>query len=57
MILPDLFEFAYVPNWFDHLSSLAEMAMPESWRFTYPLLPPMNLDTPILEKYINYVFN
>ena len=56
MILPDLFEFAYVPNWFDHLSSLAEMAMPESWRFTYPLLPPKNLDTPILEKYINYVF-
>ena len=47
MILPDLFEFAYVPNWFDHLSSLAEMAMPESWRFTCPSLPPKNPDTPI----------
>ena len=56
MILPDLFEFAYVPNWFDHLGSLAEMAMPESWRFTCPSLPPKNPDTPILEKYINYVF-
>ena len=55
-LLPDLFEFAYVPNWFDHLSSLAEMAMPESWRFTHPSLPPKNLDTPILEKYVNYVF-
>jgi hypothetical protein len=55
-LLPDLFEFAYVPNWFDHLSSLAEMAMPESWRFTHPILPPKNTDTPILEKFVNYVF-
>ena len=56
ILLPDLFEFAYVPNWFDHLSSLAEMAIPESWRFTHPILQPRNMDTPILEKYINYVF-
>ena len=56
ILLPDLFEFAYVPNWFDHLIALAEMAVPESWRFTNPILPPRNTDTPILEKYINYVF-
>ncbi len=56
MIHPDLFEFAYVPNWFDHLSTLAEMAVPESWRFTNPRIPPKNTETPILEKYVNYVF-
>ena len=56
ILLPDLFEFAYVPNWFDHLIALAEMAVPESWRFTNPILPPRNTDTPILEKYVNYVF-
>ena len=56
ILLPDLFEFAYVPNWFDHLITLAEMAVPESWRFTNPILPPRNTATPILEKYINYVF-
>lgn len=55
-LLPDLFEFAYVPNWLDHLDSLVEMAMPESWRFTHPLLPSKNTDTPILERYIKYVF-
>ena len=56
ILLPDLFEFAYVPSWFDHLIALAEMAVPESWRFTNPILPPRNTDTPILEKYVNYVF-
>ena len=55
-LLPDLFEFAYVPNWLDHLDSLVEMAMPESWRFSHPLLPSKNTDTPILERYIKYVF-
>ena len=56
ILLPDLFEFAYVPNWFDHLGTLAEVAMPESWRFTHPVFPLMNTDTPILERYIKYVF-
>ena len=56
ILLPDLFEFAYVPNWFDHLITLAEMAVPESWRFRNPIVPPRNTDTPILEKYIHYVF-
>ena len=56
ILLPDLFEFAYVPNWFDHLIALAEMAVPESWCFTNPILPPRNTDTPILEKYVNCVF-
>ncbi len=56
MIYPDLFEFAYIPNWFDHLSNLAEMAMPESWRFSNPNAPPKNTETPILERYVHYVF-
>ena len=56
ILLPDLFEFAYVPNWFDHLIALAEMAVPESWRFTNPKLPPRNTDTPILEKHVDCVF-
>ena len=54
--LQDPLDFGVGFNWFDHLGSLAEMAMPESWRFTCPSLPPKNPDTPILEKYINYVF-
>jgi hypothetical protein len=56
ILLPALFEFAYVPNWFDHLDTLAEMAMPESWRFTHPVFPLKNTETPILERYIKYVF-
>lgn len=56
LIYPDLFEFAYVPNWYDHLKTLAEMAIPESWRFAHPLSTPKNPDTPILEKYVNTVF-
>ncbi len=29
----DLFEFAYIPNWYLQLDDLAEMALPEPWRF------------------------
>ena len=56
MIYPDLFEFAYVPNWYDQLIALADLALPESWRFKEPSSSPKNMDTPILEKYVNYVF-
>lgn len=33
MISTDLFEFAYVPDWYKQLDELAAMALPESWRF------------------------
>ena len=56
LLLPDLFDFAYVPSWYDQLDTLAGMALPESWRFRNPAYPPKNTDTPILEKYIHYVF-
>ena len=56
MIYPDLFEFAYVPSWYDRLGELAAMAVPEPWRFKNPSYPPKNTDTPILEKYIHFVF-
>lgn len=32
MIAPDLFEFAYVPDWYGHLAELERLALPESWR-------------------------
>lgn len=56
MIYPDLFEFAYIPNWYDQLTALAGIALPEPWRFRNPVIPPKNFDTPILEKYIHSVF-
>ena len=36
MIAPDLFEFAYVPDWYGHLAELERLALPESWRFRKP---------------------
>lgn len=30
MIAPDLFEFAYVPDWYGHLAELERLALPES---------------------------
>ena len=57
MILqPDLFSFAYVPEWYIQLDSLAEMALPEPWRFRNPDLFNENPDTPILERYIHAIF-
>ena len=35
MIAPDLFEFAYVPDWYGHLAELERLALPESWRFRH----------------------
>ena len=31
ILMPDLFSFAYVPNWYSQLDMLAEMALPEPW--------------------------
>ena len=32
-LMPDLFSFAYVPSWYTQLEELAELAIPEPWRF------------------------
>ena len=56
MIPTDLFEFAYVPDWYGQLDELAEMILPESWRFKKPTSETKNSDTPILERYINLIF-
>ena len=37
IFMPDLFSFAYVPNWYSQLDMLAEMALPEPWRFKNPI--------------------
>ena len=56
MLSPDLFSFAYVPNWYSQLDVLAEMALPEPWRFKNPIYLTKNPDTPILERYIHAIF-
>lgn len=52
MIETDLFEFAYVPDWYGQLEQLAEIALPEAWRFRKPQTECKNTDTPILERYL-----
>ena len=37
ILMPDLFSFAYVPNWYSQLDMLAEMSLPEPWRFKNPI--------------------
>lgn len=56
MLLPDLFSFAYVPNWYIQLDTLADMALPEPWRFRNPIYLAKNPDTPILEhrKFVKF---
>lgn len=54
MIAPDLFEFAYVPDWYGHLAELEKLALPESWKFRKPSRETKNTDTPILERYIQF---
>ena len=51
-LLPDLFSFAYVPNWYIQLDELAALALPEPWRFRNPAYLTKNPDNPILERYI-----
>ena len=53
MIETDLFEFAYVPDWYGQLEQLAEIALPEAWRFRKPQTECKNTDTPILERYLH----
>lgn len=56
MIMTDLFEFAYVPDWYGHLDALQQMALPEPWRFRKPMVETKNTDNPILERYIHTIF-
>lgn len=56
MLTPDLFDFAYVPDWYGQLEELAEMALPEPWQFRKPTYETKNQDTPILERYIHIIF-
>ena len=53
MIETDLFDFAYVPDWYGQLDELSKMALPEPWRFKKPIYKTKNEDTPILERYIH----
>lgn len=55
-LVPDLFSCAYVPNWYLQLDALAELALPEPWRFRNPNYSTKNRDTPILERYIHSIF-
>lgn len=55
-LMPDLFSFSYVPNWYRQLEELAELAIPEPWRFRNPSYYTKNQDTPILERYIHSIF-
>ena len=54
-LLPDLFAFAYVPNWYIQLDELAALALPEPWRFRDPAYLTKNPDNPILERYIHAI--
>lgn len=56
LIQTDLFSFAFVPHWYLQLDELAELALPEPWRFQNPVYESKNSDTPILERYIQAVF-
>lgn len=56
LIQTDLFSFAFIPAWLDQLDKLAELALPEPWRFIRPSYESKNTDTPILERYLNFVF-
>jgi len=56
MIETELFNFAYVPAWFEQLYELSQMAVPEPWRYKEPGYETQNTETPILERYLNQVF-
>ena len=45
----DLFDFAYVPDWYRQLEELEGMVL-ELWQFKRPLVDTKNQDTPILEN-------
>lgn len=55
-LIPDLFASAYVPHWYLQLDALAELALPEPWRFKDADYITKNTDTPILERYIHAIY-
>ena len=57
MLTTDLFDFAFVPDWYGQLDELSRMALPEPWRFRKPINVTKNQDTPILERYIHWIVN
>lgn len=56
ILATDLFEFAYVPSWYEQLYILKKMTLQEPWRFKKPASEPKNPETPILERYIHIIF-
>ena len=56
LLTTDLFNFAYIPNWYAQLDELAELTRQEPWRFRKPIYSTKNQDTPILERYIHAIF-
>lgn len=56
MIPADLFQFAYIPAWFEQLYELSRLAQPEPWRYRHPEYETQNDQTPILERYLNQIF-
>lgn len=56
MIPVDLFQFAYIPSWYEQLYELSQLAIAEPWRYRQPEYETQNKETPILERYVNQVF-
>lgn len=55
-IQTNLFDFAFMGDWLAHLGDLAAMALPEPWHFVNPSYITANTETPILDRYIKYIF-
>lgn len=59
MLIPDLFDFAYVPDWYGQLDELSKLALPEPWRFKKPIYKTKNedkVDRPSGLKYLGFGF-
>lgn len=56
-MFPDsLTDFSYFADFYKSLRELAQLALPESWRFAEPKYPTNNKETPILERYLRSVY-
>ena len=40
----DLFDFAYIPDWYGQLEELEGMVLPEPWQFKRPSIETKNQD-------------
>lgn len=52
MIPTELIRFAYFPGWYEQLDALAQMALPEPWRYRSCSAERRNMRTPVLERYL-----